>query len=454
MSSPSHLARRRAPSSLWLPSLCALLGCLIGLLLPIPTVGGSPHSTSSTHARALARFRLALDTITLHHVDSPDPDALIFPAIHASLSTLDRHSQLFEPDAYRRWRARIHGHRTGPGFDLSPRQGRFFISDISPGSPAAALGMTIGDEILSIDGSPLSGVSPKTIFKMLEGDEGTSLSVQWRHDPHDDLAHPTRTVTLVRTHQRAVAVRSALIDDTILHVRVERFQDGVSRDILEQSRKIAAASAPLQGLILDLRGNLGGLLNEAILMADLFLPPGRLIVSLKGNHGSLLKSHTSAAEVLLPYPVIVLIDHRSASASEIVAAALQDHRRALIVGRVSYGKGSVQSTYPLPDGSGLKITTSHYFTPLHRKIDALGVFPDVAVPASSLASPHLPASTSDSDDVPLQVAVSLLRAHHILTTYALAHPAFTQPDSAQPDPTQPDLTQPNLHHHSLDNEIP
>lgn len=400
--------------------LCAGVGLAAGLTFGPKAAGGAGGNTRRLDPTE--RLRAALHVITTHHVDNPVPDALIDAAINGALTALDRHSQFFDSTSYRRWRARIHGQKIGPGFDVQLLEGRFFLSDVVPSSPAASLGMVAGDEILALDGSPLDGLALGVVKKMLEGDEGTSILIRWRHDPHADLAYPPSEVTLIRTKRATTAVRSQVLLGGLLHVKVDRFQEGVAKDVLEQCRRFDGyRSVPLQGIILDLRGNLGGLLNEAILMADLFLPPDQVIVSLEGRKGKVLKVHASAAEQMLTQPLVILVDHRSASASEIVASALQDHRRALIVGHVSYGKGSVQSTYPLKDGSGLKITTSRYYSPLHRQIDDLGVYPDILVPdtAAPDMAPHLPSSPGDLNpvdpqDIPLQMAVGLLRSSRVL----------------------------------------
>ena len=359
--------------------LSTLIGFMIGaVLLPEPA-DGARAPTPKRAARAVERIQSALKIIERHHVDAPERVALANHAVHGLVSELDRHCEYFETEDYQRWRARIRGRKIGPGFEVGADGDEVVITVVSPGSPAAKAGLVNGALLLSVNTEPARANTLDHVRKQLRGPSGSKMKLSWRAP--DEPPNVQHDVELTRVEVQAVAVHAALLPGEVIHLKVDRYQAGVTRDVLRHYRRlIRERGRPPDGLIIDLRGNLGGLLREAILMADLFLPPGDLIVSLEGRDGALQRVHHAEHTERIEVPVVVLVDHLSASASELFAAALQDHERAVLVGTKTYGKGSVQSTYPLDDGSGLKITTSLYFSPSHQKIDDAGLTPDVLVP--------------------------------------------------------------------------
>jgi len=382
---------------------------------------------STSTARHVAKVRRVIQLIDRHYVESVQVETLIYDAIDGLLGALDRHSEFFPPQTYDTWRARLQGRRLGPGFELEYHGQDLVVRSIIPRSSAENEGLTIGDRLLSVDGESVAGKDIEAVYEQLRGDEGTFLELRF-----DTGENVPRVLTLERREVRAVAVVGTLLEGGIGHVAIKRFQRGVSDDVLAEYQRLREANGgALVGLVIDVRDNLGGLLKEGIDLADLFLPKNALIITLEGHHGKVLRTHEATREMLIDTPLVVLINERSASASELFAAALRDHRRAVLVGHMTYGKGSVQSTYPLRDGSGLKITTSRYFSPSHERIDEVGIAPDIRV---------MHASVDADSDVELERARDLLQIHRRL--HMASSPLDKVPEhkpASQSQTTQPPI---------------
>ncbi len=362
--------------------------------------------------KGLKTFADVIEMIEKSYVDPVESEKLIQDAIQGMVSSLDPHSSLLEPSDYEELRIDTQGKFTGIGVSISIRDG--FVTVVAPieGTPASDAGIKAGDKIIRVDGQPVKKL--KEAVKMMRGPKGTDVKVTI---VRDGFTEP-KDFDLQRDVIPIQSVRSATIAPGYAYAQVTHFRDQTSSDLEAALEKIEKENTAMKGLILDLRDNPGGVLPQAIQMSDLFLREGN-ILSIKGR----LKQHTKSYEAHdeasdRKYPMVVLINGGSASASEIVAGALQDNKRAIILGTTSFGKGSVQTVEALRDGYALKLTIARYYTPSGRSIQAKGIEPDITVPfmvidrTAKLAEDqpmlkekdlqnHLEAETAeDNDDTP------------------------------------------------------
>ncbi len=367
-----HRVRRWTGITALLMAASLLAGALAGVA--VAPIEAQESSESAPHP-AMVRVTEAVDIITQHYHEPIDAGELIHSAAFGLVSSLDKHSRFLPPKSYHAWKSRIHGRMVGIGLTLHMGIDGVRIEAVSPTSPAALAGVQGGDLLLLIDGEELKSLPLSELRARLRGETGTTVTIRVKREANGDVM----THTLTRKKVRAVPVEGTLLDGGVAHIIVRNFQDGAARDVLLTMDALTAKRGrPPVGMVLDLRGNLGGLLEESLIMTDLFLPPDHVIVSLE-HRGEISHTHTTQRSMALDLPMVVLVNGRSASASELLAAALRDHGRARIVGWPTYGKGSVQSTYALEDGSGLKITTSYYVTPSGAQLKGNGVMPDVSV---------------------------------------------------------------------------
>lgn len=323
--------------------------------------------------KGLKIFSDVLEIIEKDYVDSVDTKELVQKAIQGMIRGLDPHSALLPPEALEDLQIDSEGEFPGIGIHITLQND--LITVISPieGTPAFKAGIKARDKIIKID-----GVVPKDLrdaVSKMRGMKGTTVVVtilrEGVKDPID--------FTLVRDIIPVESIKSISIKPGYGYIWITNFTGNTTDDFLKALEKLESATVPLKGLILDLRDNGGGLLNQAIKVSDIFLEEGK-ILSIEGRHkknSRVFKAHSD--KVKRTYPIIVLINGGTASASEIVAGALQDHKKALILGTTSFGKGSVQSVEPLRDGYALKLTIARYYTPSGRSIQAKGIEPDIAL---------------------------------------------------------------------------
>ncbi|CAK0759999.1 carboxyl-terminal processing protease [Azospirillaceae bacterium] len=310
--------------------------------------------------------------------DRPADDrALMETAIGGMLATLDPYSSYLNPENYRNMQAQTHGEFGGLGIEVTLDQKTGYVRVVTPidGTPASEAGLRSGDLITHVDGVPVQGMSLiQAVFRM-RGPIGTAVRLTLRTGE----TVPPREVSLVRSTVKLHPVQSRLEGD-VGYIRVTTFNERTATELEEAVAHLKKTMGKrLAGLVLDLRNNPGGLLDQAIAVADDFIDHGE-IVAVRGRRPQEGRHYQASGESLGPgLPLVVLINGGSASASEIVAAALQDHRRALVFGTRSYGKGSVQTVSPLPDEGALRLTTARYYRPAGTSVDCVGVLPDLEV---------------------------------------------------------------------------
>lgn len=368
----------------------ALGGVLISLGITAVAQRGEPLPLKD-----LQQFANVFSAIKSSYVEPVTDDKLIHDAIKGMFSDLDPHSSYLDAEAFKEMESITQGGFGGLGIEIGSEDGMPKVIAPIEDTPAARAGILSGDLITHIDGKPTKGMTLNDAVKLMRGKPQTSIVLTILRQGRDKPL----VVTIVRDMIKVRSVRSKMLDNGIGYVRVAQFQERTVQDLVEHLSKLADG-APPKGLILDLRNDPGGLLDGAIGVSSIFLEPEKLVVSTKGRVPSsnreyysrplgssrnfLTGSAPNAAVATLQswsrtVPMIVLVNVGSASASEIVAGALQDHKRATVMGNRTFGKGSVQSVLALGDDAGIKLTTARYYTPNGRSIQVTGVHPDILV---------------------------------------------------------------------------
>ncbi len=308
---------------------------------------------------------------------------LMEAAITGMMSTLDPYSSYLNPEGYRNMQAQTHGEFGGLGIEVTLDQKTGFVRVVAPidGTPAAEAGLRSGDLISAVDGVPIKGMTLiQAVFRM-RGPTGSAV----RLTLHRAENTPPQVVALVRSIVKLHPVQ-ARAEGEVGYIRLTTFNERTAAEMEDAINKFKQTLGPrLAGLVLDLRNDPGGLLDQAISVADDFIDSGQ-IVAVRGRRSVEGRSYDAGGDNVIPgLPIVVLINGGSASASEIVAAALQDHHRALVFGTRSYGKGSVQTVSPLPDGGALRLTTARYYRPAGTSVDCVGVNPDLEIKSPPVA---------------------------------------------------------------------
>jgi carboxyl-terminal processing protease len=325
---------------------------------------------------ALGQLGRVLVDIENEYVDPVDRARLVDGAIAGMVSGLDPHSSYMPPDEFAAFQNDTQGEFGGVGIEVETRGGELIVLAPIEGSPAERAGVQSGDVIVGVDAAELGSGTLDKIVKRLRGPAGTRVKLSVRRGSVEHVFDLTREVIHVQS------VASKLLVDRVGYVRVKQFQEHTHDELLEAagSLRAQAGGAPLAGLVLDLRSDPGGLVDQAAEVADELLDEG--VIYTTRHRGAIVDEvKARSGGVLAGMPCVVLVDRYTASASELVAGALQDHRRATIVGEPTFGKGSVQAIIALPGGAGMRLTISRYYTPSGRAIQAEGVHPDVAVEA-------------------------------------------------------------------------
>ncbi len=374
-----------------MPKKTFVWGFVLLALLGITSLGVSQVTavTKKDLYSQVELFSYALTTVQSDYVDQKSPQELIYGALKGMLSSLDPHSQFMDPDEYKDLKTETEGKFGGLGIEISIKDDLLTVISPLEDSPAWRAGIKAGDKIVKIDHDVTRDMSLDDAVKKLRGNPGTKVMVTILRES-DDLV---KDFTITREIIHVDDIKDPhIIGDHIGYVRLTEFRENSYNELHQALEKLKAQGA--DSLVLDLRNNPGGLLDVAIKIAEDFLPSGKTIVSTRGRHSSedyMAKSQNDGGE-FLDWPMVVMINEGSASGSEIVAGALRDNKRAVLVGVKSFGKGSVQSVIPLPDGSGLRLTTAKYFTPSGICINGIGITPDVVIEANN------PKEDEDSDD--------------------------------------------------------
>jgi carboxyl-terminal processing protease len=373
--------------------------------------GGRPrdaHAGGGDRYRALDLFAQVFAHVENLYVDEVPRQELAHGAVEGLVRKLDPHSAFLGPDLYRAMKDETAGEFEGVGLELGIQDARLTVIAPMEGSPGARAGVLKGERLLAIDGVTTTGMALADAARRLKGAAGTPVRLTLERDGGEP-----RELTVVRERVTSESVEWRVADASrgLVVVRIRSFQERTDRGV---ERALAGARGTLGreigGVVLDLRGNPGGLLDEAVRVADRFLADG-LIVTTEGRAQRVMDVERATGPGTEPnYPLAVLVDGGSASAAEILAGALQDHGRAAVVGTRTFGKGTVQQIIDLGDGSGLKLTVSRYFTPGHRSIQDSGITPDVPVaeaestPAAGSPLVAVPAVATPADGPTLTTA--------------------------------------------------
>ena len=368
-------------------SFFTLLLALAGALLTLtPTL--TPTLTTPAHAQSdpdadydhLNLFGSVLDRIQRDYVTEPDQNKLVEEAVRGMLQSLDPHSDYLGPDDFEKIQVESRGSFGGLGIEITSEDG--IVTVVSPidDTPAARAGIQAGDQIVAIDGEDIIGLSINEAVRRMRGEVNTPIDITVRRG--DD----SFDVRIVRDIIKVSAVRHRTEEDRYGYIRVTSFSEQATAGIREAVSQISAELGDdLRGYILDLRNNPGGLLDQAVSVSDLFLERGEIVTIRGRDESDAQRWNAEAGDITNGLPVVVMINSGSASASEIVAGALQDHARAVVIGTRSFGKGSVQQVVPLSENQAVRLTTALYYTPSGRSIQAEGIEPDVREPLARIA---------------------------------------------------------------------
>jgi carboxyl-terminal processing protease len=329
------------------------------------------------------------------YVEAVDEKKLISEAITGMVASLDPHSQYFDKKSFKEFREGTSGRFVGVGIEISQEDGLVKVVSPSEGSPAFRAGLQPNDLITRVDETPVKGMTLNEAVKRMRGEPNTKVVLTVLRKSEDR----TFSVTITREEIKTVSVKAKVIEPGYGWIRLTQFQDRTVEDFARRLEEIYKAEPQLKGLVLDLRNDPGGLLDAAVAVSAAFLPENVTVVSTNGQLAESKFVYKAAPEFYLrrpgndplrklpaalkSVPLVVLVNEGSASASEIVAGALQDHKRATIMGSQTFGKGSVQTVRPLGPDTGLKLTTARYYTPSGKSIQARGIVPDVLVDESS-----------------------------------------------------------------------
>lgn len=325
--------------------------------------------------KELELFSDAVSIIRTDYVEDKKSKDLMYGALKGMLASLDPYSQFMDPDTYNEMKVETEGEFGGIGIEITIKDDLLTVITPIEDTPAYKAGLKPGDRIVKIDGGITKDLTLIEAVKKLRGKPGTDVNVIVLRESEKKLLEFTITRSIIKIES---IKKAEFLEPGIGYVRLIEFQENTPRDLLDALTKLEAGN--LKGLILDLRNNPGGLLDVAVDVAGKFLEEGKVVVSTKGRvENQNLEFKSKNKNNHLNYPIVVLINGGSASASEIVAGALQDYKRAILLGTKSFGKGSVQTVVPLSDGSAVRLTTSKYFTPNGRSIHGEGIMPDIVI---------------------------------------------------------------------------
>ena len=328
----------------------------------------------------LETFTNILSIVQKNYVDQVNTKQLLEGAVNGMLASLDPHSAYLTPELYKELQVDTKGSFGGLGIEITNRNGMLTIVSPIEDTPAYRAGLKSGDQIMKIDGEFTKDMTLVDAVKKMRGAKDTKVTLTLKREERPELFD----VTLTREIIKIRSVKSKMLDPGYGYVRVTQFQERTDDDLERALKALDKEAGGLQGVVLDLRNDPGGLLTQAVKVADLFLDSGLIVYTDGRLENQRQKYFAHKPGTWSDFPMVVLVNGGSASASEIVAGALQDHKRALVLGTTTFGKGSVQTILPLDDNSALRLTTARYYTPNGRSIQATGIVPDIVMDQSPL----------------------------------------------------------------------
>ncbi len=364
----------------------------VALAVSVPLVAVEEEQQAKLPLDELRTFAEVFNQIRQGYVEEIDDSTLLEFAIQGMLMGLDPHSTYLTEDAFQSLQDSTSGEFTGLGLEVGMEDG--YVKIISPidGSPAAEAGLRSGDVILKLGNVPVKGMTLNEAIEIMRGPKGSEIELSigrsGESQPFD--------VTLVRNTIKVASVRQSWLEPGYGYIRIAQFQNSTGADVRKALDKLMSEEA-LKGLVLDLRNNPGGILRASVDVAGLFLDGGNVVYTEGRVPNSDMYYDADPLDATDDVPIVVLINEGSASASEIVAGALQDHSRAVIMGTQSFGKGSVQTVLPLSESRAIKLTTALYFTPNGRSIQAEGIVPDIEVERATITAYNSPRQITEAD---------------------------------------------------------
>lgn len=324
---------------------------------------------------SLQNFTKVLNLIQQYYVEEVDTEKLIYGAIKGMLKELDPHTNFMPPEMFKEFENETSGEFGGLGIEISVQNGILTIISPIEDTPAFKAGIKAGDKVVAIDNKSTKGLSLVEASQYLRGKKGTRVVLKVVRDGEENPID----IPIVRGNVKIRSVKYTNLEDGFAYVKITSFIENTASDLEKIINEHISKNKKMDGLLIDLRKNPGGLLDQAIKMSDLFLKEGAIVSTVGRNQKEKEVTVATKKGKFTGFPVVILVDQYSASASEIVSGALQDNKRALIVGEKTFGKGSVQSIVKLQDGSGLKLTVARYFTPNGTSIQAEGITPDIDI---------------------------------------------------------------------------
>ncbi len=353
----------------------ALIFSIFLFIMPSISLAAISQEQQEATYRQLEVFANVLSILQENYLEEIDADTTIEGAISGMLLSLDPHSSYLTAEDFDELQEETRGNFSGVGIELTIRDSILTVISPIAGTPADKAGIMAKDLIVKINGEATKNMPSMEAVKLLRGPKGSEVTVSIYRDGWEELQDFTIIRDIISLH----SVNGLMLEPGFAYVRITNFQEQTTKDLKETLNELNMEST-IKGLVLDLRNNPGGLLDQAISVSDVFLEEG-LVVYTKGRipeQNMTFQAHANNGKNT--YPLVILVNEGSASASEIVAGAIQDHQRGVIVGSTTFGKGSVQTILPMPGGSGLRLTTARYYTPDGRSIQATGIVPDVEVP--------------------------------------------------------------------------
>jgi carboxyl-terminal processing protease len=402
-----------------------LLVAATAAFLLAPAAYAAESGADGETYRLLNLFGDVFERVRSDHVEEATDKQLIEAAIGGMLTSLDPHSGYLNADSYREMQVQTRGEFGGLGIEVTMENGLVKVVSPIDDTPAAQAGLEPGDFLTHIDGEPVLGLTLPEAVEKMRGPVGSKINLTVRREDREPFE-----VSIIRDVIRIKSVRSRL-EGKVGYVRISSFneqtQENLEQALDELNRE---AGGTLQGVVLDLRNNPGGLLSQAVAVSDAFLDKGEIVSTRSRRSEETQRFNARAGDLANNLPMVVLINGGSASASEIVAGALQDHRRAIVLGTKSFGKGSVQTIIPLTGYGAIRLTTARYYTPSGRSIQAKGIEPDIEVTQAKIENVEQVAGRSEAD---LRRALENESDNDSDKGADGAEPDAVEPDAVEPD---------------------